>query len=121
MSDLDQSKEAVVEAFATFVFGQMKGKAQDSRIADALAEKGIERETAAAFVSKCRVMYRQARRKAVGKEMIVGGLWCVGGLVVTAITYGMASSRGGTYIITWGAVIFGAIQFFRGLYIFISA
>jgi hypothetical protein len=42
-------------------------------------------------------------------------------LVVTAITYGMASSRGGIYIATWGAVIFGAIQFFRGLFIFISA
>jgi hypothetical protein len=121
MSDQDKTKEELVEAFATFVFGQMKAKAQDPRIVDALAEKGIERETAEAFVSKCRVMYRQARRKAGGKEMIVGGLWCVGGLVVTAITYSMASSRGGTYIVTWGAVIFGAIQFFRGLFVFISA
>jgi hypothetical protein len=27
----------------------------------------------------------------------------------------MAMEGGGTYIVAWGAIIFGAIQFFRGL------
>ena len=48
------------------------------------------------------------------KNMIYGALWCIGGIVVTAVTYS-AASGGGTYIVAWGAIIFGAIQFFYGL------
>jgi hypothetical protein len=46
--------------------------------------------------------------------MIFGALWCIGGIVITAVTFG-AASGGGTYVVAWGAIIFGAIQFFRGL------
>ncbi|MCX6830010.1 MAG: hypothetical protein NT002_12135 [candidate division Zixibacteria bacterium] len=50
------------------------------------------------------------------KNMLVGALWCIGGIIVTVATYQAAVSRGGgTYFITWGAILFGAIQFFRGL------
>jgi hypothetical protein len=31
------------------------------------------------------------------------------------VSYSAAASSGGTYYITWGAVIFAAIQFFNGL------
>jgi hypothetical protein len=43
--------------------------------------------------------------------MLDGALWCGGGILVTFVTYSM----GGPYIIAWGAIIVGAIQFFRGL------
>jgi hypothetical protein len=46
--------------------------------------------------------------------MLDGALWCGGGILVTGLTYSMASS-GGTYIIAWGAIVIGAIQFLRGL------
>jgi len=46
--------------------------------------------------------------------MIYGALWCGGGILITALTYTMAIG-GGTYIIAWGAILFGAIQFFKGL------
>jgi hypothetical protein len=49
------------------------------------------------------------------KNMIYGGLWAVGGTVVTVWTYASASDGGGHYVVAWGAIIFGAIQFFRGL------
>jgi hypothetical protein len=59
--------------------------------------------------------------KAVGrKNMLYGALWCVGGTVVTAVTLSMASS-GGTYVVAWGAILFGGIQFFKGLYQFVNA
>jgi hypothetical protein len=48
------------------------------------------------------------------KNMLYGALWCIGGIVVTAVTYS-ASSDGGRYVVAWGAIVFGAIQFFRGL------
>ena len=47
-----------------------------------------------------------------------GALWCLGGLLVTGITYTMAanSPAGGTYIIAWGAIVFGAVRFFQGFF-----
>ncbi len=58
-----------------------------------------------------------ALKKAGQRNMLVGALWCIGGIIVTAVTYLAASNSptGGTYMVTWGAIIFGAIQFFRGL------
>jgi hypothetical protein len=47
-------------------------------------------------------------------NMLVGGLWCGGGLLVTALSYA-GSSNGGGYVFAWGAIIFGGVQFFRGL------
>jgi len=55
-----------------------------------------------------------AVRAASNRNMFIGGLWCVGGIAVTAITY-TAASGGGTYFVAWGAIVFGAIQFIRGL------
>jgi hypothetical protein len=41
---------------------------------------------------------------------------CFVGLVVTAWTYqSAANAGGGRYVVAWGAIVFGAIQLFRGL------
>jgi hypothetical protein len=57
--------------------------------------------------------YRQADRR----EMARGAFFCIGGLIVTVLTYAgaVSSPRGGTYTIAWGAVVFGAWHFFHGL------
>ncbi|HEY1627613.1 MAG TPA: DUF2510 domain-containing protein [Streptosporangiaceae bacterium] len=42
-------------------------------------------------------------------------IFCVG-LVITAVTYSMASGRsGGTYVVSWGPMIIGVISMVRGL------
>jgi hypothetical protein len=46
--------------------------------------------------------------------MLHGALWCGGGILVTVFTYA-AASGGGTYVVAWGAIVFGAIQFFKGV------
>ena len=52
----------------------------------------------------------------VYRNMLIGALWCVGGIVVTAVTYSAASGPGGgTYVVTWGAIVFGFIRFLGGL------
>jgi hypothetical protein len=39
------------------------------------------------------------------------------GIVVTAGTYLLAEERGGgRYIVAWGAMLFGGLQFLRGLF-----
>jgi hypothetical protein len=55
-------------------------------------------------------------RTAAEKRMINGALWCLGGIMVSGVSYiGASGPSGGTYVITWGAILFGAIQFFRGI------
>jgi hypothetical protein len=49
------------------------------------------------------------------KNMLWGAVWCIGGILVTALTYSNASSGGGSYVVAWGAIVFGAVQFFKGL------
>jgi len=53
----------------------------------------------------------EVTRQVAMKNMLVGGLWCVGGLVATSISN----------FYFFGAVVFGAIQFFKGLGQLVSA
>jgi len=56
--------------------------------------------------------------KEIGKRnMFFGAMWCIGGLAVTVITLAAASQGqgGGTYVIAWGAILCGGVQFLRGL------
>lgn len=59
-------------------------------------------------------------REAAARNMLVGALWCIGGIVVTAVTYS-AAANGGTYVVTWGAIVFGGLQFLKGLFGLITA
>lgn len=52
-------------------------------------------------------------RTVAEKKMLHGALWCGGGILVTGITYLAASGRG-TYVVAWGAILFGAFQFIQG-------
>jgi hypothetical protein len=58
---------------------------------------------------------KEAKRKNASKDLVVGGLWFLGGISVTVLTYSAASNGGGTYFVAYGAIIFGAVQFIRGL------
>ncbi len=51
-----------------------------------------------------------------GNDMLVGALWCIGGIVFTAATYSAVKDTGGTYYIAWGAIAFGGYQFLKGLF-----
>ncbi len=47
-------------------------------------------------------------------NMVIGGIVFLVGLVLTLGTMAMASG-GGTYVVAWGAIVFGGLQFLRGL------
>lgn len=82
-------------------------------VADADAHRGfIPGETRLEGMgARSPVQVLNARAK---RNMVVGGLWCGGGLAVTLYTY-VAASGGGTYVVAWGAIIFGGWQFVKGL------
>lgn len=56
---------------------------------------------------------REALKSAGRRNMIFGAMWCIGGLIVTLASMA-ASQGGGVFVIAWGAILFGAIQFIRG-------
>ena len=53
---------------------------------------------------------RQLSKKYFNK-MISGGLWAFGGSAVTIFTM----MSGDTFVLAWGAIIYGFIDFFRGV------
>ena len=78
-----------------------------------LMAQGVEQDAARRVIEH--IGRREARRRAK-RNLIVGALWCTGGLIVTIATlHAAVSAGGGKYLIAWGAVVFGAIQMFRGL------
>lgn len=85
-------------------------------IYEILTEKGIPPQTAQHLVQKALHETDPATGIAStgGRDMLIGGLWIAGGLVITIGTYAMASN-GGTYFITYGPIIYGVIRFFKGV------
>lgn len=84
------------------------------QIKKALLARGTTDQEAETIIDNLEEEVESARREKAQKDMLWGGIWCVGGIAVTAISYSSASGGGG-YVVTWGAIIFGGVQFMRGL------
>ena len=55
-------------------------------------------------------------RRARGQtQLAFGVVLLLVGIIITAATYGSASTQGGTYIIAYGPIIVGVIKIVRGL------
>lgn len=102
-----------VYAFAADLMTEQKKSATETK--SILIEQGLRAEDAEVVVTNLQAQIDQAKNEAANKNMLYGALWCIGGLLVTALTYSTASD-GGTYVVAWGAVVFGAIQFFKGVW-----
>jgi hypothetical protein len=76
--------------------------------------------TAASHIVLTAVDALDTRKDAAQGMMMKGALWCIGGLIVTLGTYTLAAP-GGTYIVAWGAMLFGGIQFVRGLVQYVNS
>ena len=55
------------------------------------------------------------RRQSPSRNIVVGGLWLLGGLLVTGISYSQAAP-GGTYVVTGGALVYGTILLLQGIF-----
>ena len=118
MATLQSSQEKMQAARAIFdaAASELARGASKQEIVSKLVAHKMKKKIAIQFVDKVEQGINQAFTKKYKKHMIYGILWCIGGTLVTAITYSAASERGGTYVIAYGAVVFGAIDFFRGLF-----
>ncbi|SFP68872.1 hypothetical protein [Hymenobacter arizonensis] len=107
-------QEQAVDQLFQLAAQQMQAGKSDAQIHFYLEEQGVTKEVAETVVSELRPEYQKVYREAARKDMLHGGLWLGGGLLVTGVTYSMAS-EGGSYFMTWGAIIFGGFQFMKGL------
>ncbi|MGC4103782.1 hypothetical protein [Ferruginibacter sp.] len=111
----EQQQEAVNQLYnyaANMMVTQNK-TAWETR--QSLVEQGLNENAAQTVVDNIDDQIKAAKRKRGNKDMLYGGLWCAGGTIITIATYSAASEGGGHYVVAWGAIIFGAIQFFRGV------
>ena len=63
---------------------------------------------------------RAQDRKAAVKQMAIGGVVFLVGLIITIVTY-RAASGGGHYVVAWGPALFGLIAVVRGLVAYAKA
>jgi hypothetical protein len=98
-------------SYATDVLRQGMPRAA---VEEVLRAQGFDAAAASAIVARADGV-KNARRVAGRRHMIMGGVICAIGVVVTVVTYTAAENGGGTYVVAWGAIVFGAIRFFRGL------
>jgi hypothetical protein len=102
----DEIKEVFQRLYDQTVYQILEQGKTTSQIKKDLLEKGMNEKVATEFLKKVKDDIYEAKRSSSNKDMIYGALWCIGGLVATFAELGY---------IFWGAIIFGAIQFFRGV------
>lgn len=128
MSDADEElspedQKALEELTKAIASELAEGKSQDS-IAKELVKNNWPETKAKEFVAHIANALEQYKQSPEGrsqlasayaKHMIYGFLWAAGGIIVTAVSYSAVAESGGTYVVAWGAVVFGAIEFLIGL------
>ena len=60
-------------------------------------------------------------KKIAGRRnMLIGGIVCAVGILISVGTHAAAKPEG-QYLLAWGAILFGVIQFIRGLFQWMSS
>lgn len=108
MENNESNPQEVVNKIYDYAANELLHAKKDPEdIKQLLQEKGIDADTASSIVENLVEQISDLKREQAKKDMLYGALWCVGGTVATLANIGF---------IFWGAIIFGGIQFFKGLY-----
>lgn len=99
-----------VESLAGRIVSELDSGRGRADVIAALAGEGLAEESASVLVHEI----GDTLASKWGRHMVTGALWCGGGTLVTVLTY-QAAANGGTYMVAWGAIVFGLVDFVRGL------
>jgi hypothetical protein len=113
MADEQKTDEENVQALYLYAANSLRDGMPTGQIINKLVERGASPEFAEAIVHELQEAIIEAHKSEGRKNMLYGGLWCGGGTLVTVLSYAMAEG-GGSFVLAWGAIIFGGIQFLRG-------
>jgi hypothetical protein len=111
-------KESVGDALSKetwkYIFEEKENGTPDSTIVKGLQQMGVEEQQAVSLLATIQPKLTGLISES-DNQMLIGGLCFTVGSLVTFFTYSQAMTGGGTYVITWGAIVFGAIRFFTGI------
>jgi hypothetical protein len=82
------------------------GNKSGTEVERLLMLKGLAADEASAIVRELEDPIRDAKKAQAKKDILYGGLWCIGGIALTVADVGF---------VFWGAILFGGIQFIRGI------
>jgi len=102
MTEKEEQQAAAQQLYdyaANLMFVQKKSMREARKL---LIEEGVDSKIANVIVQKL----SGEKQKQANKDMMIGALFCIGGIVATIANLGY---------VFWGAIVFGAIQFFRGM------
>jgi hypothetical protein len=105
-TDVNQ-QQAVTDLYNFAANLLVNEKKKSDEVKNALKERGLSEDAAYTILRHVEDEIKIAKRNAAGKDMLYGALWCIGGTVATIANVGF---------IFWGAILFGGIQFLKGLY-----
>ena len=122
MTQLSSSQEAILRNIYEYAADLQRHGVSGKHIQEKLVSRGLDQETAATIAENLRKIRSKAIRNAAAKNMAIGAAVCLIGVAVTWVSYTAASESptGGRYVVAWGAVAIGALQFLRGLYQWIT-
>ncbi|WPV00590.1 hypothetical protein SNE26_02270 [Mucilaginibacter sp. cycad4] len=107
MSENIQTTTAVdINEMYQYATNLFVGGQNSYEVKTALMTRGLDEGNADYIVQQLDQQINNAHKERAKKDMLYGALWCVGGLVLTLAHIGF---------IFWGAIVFGGIQFFRGV------
>ncbi len=115
--NIEKAQESASNEFMNsiwnYAFDEKKEGTSNEEIHKGLIERGLD-EQHSTFVIKTLESKAKEVLDEHDTDMLRGGLTCAVGLIITVWTY-TSALNGGTYLVAWGAIIFGAIRFFRGM------
>jgi hypothetical protein len=94
---------------------ELANKKSRQAVEKSLVGRGASVETARMVVKDALYVIRKERRAKHKKRLVRGLVWTVAGVAITFVTYAFASELGGKFVLFYGAIIFGFIDFLAGL------
>ncbi|HSO13153.1 MAG TPA: hypothetical protein VLT51_12310 [Anaerolineales bacterium] len=98
-----------------FAAQELARKQSPKVVAQKLTDQGVTPAAANQIVVETQKVIKKALAEKNKKRMTRGLIWAVIGIVLTCGTMAIASKGGGRYVLFYGAVIYGIIDFIAGL------
>lgn len=105
----EEQKKILIQKVVSLV---KSGKSKTEIVND-LIENGIEKPEAEYVVEYILRIKYAAQIEAGKKSVRIGAIWLLIGVSVTLYTY-LTAHAGETYIIAWGAIIYGCYRILKG-------
>jgi hypothetical protein len=110
----ESSDEKYIEAIWNYILTKKENDVSEKEILDGLLERGLDEDGAKKMLSETEDKVTKLINH-YDTQMIIGGLIFLLGAFVTLVTYSQAKMNGGMYVVAWGAILFGALRFFKAI------